>query len=558
MDPERLEQLLSLVEKAREQGMSDREINSRLRRNRNVPFNSVFTLETAAEAEGLLGPGVEDDGERSAVDKVRSALTPLIQGATGGFASDVLSGAEEVGLAREGAGERFREDLGEAREAAPIASGTAQITGLLGGPAGRLGARGVSAAGRAAGAAGSRIGGGAASAAGAGDFGRLLGQTVGRVSGATVGGGAAGAAEGGLLGFGEAAGQPVEERLGEALLPGLLGAGLGAAGAGLSSAFQTSRAIRQAKLDRGEVLSDAAERVGRDLPTRRQVSGRVQQSNQQRRELFRQAEEAGQEIPGEVSDFLAKDNPIIQKALRNAANQGSPEARRFLNAMEEFRAGDRASRPAASFELADDIRKQLRFQGETFQRQTSLLGADAAAPSQGAVREAQRLTNTIEGALDEVPGFREAIEESARAGTQARALQEGRNLFSKPADVIEDVVQGKKVQVGGDAVQIANNPEAREAVRAGLAQPVLQRLRGGSAKAENFLSELKSSSELQRKMKVILGGEDSLNQFIQEADRLRAIGQMDRIGEEMIKAAGFLTFGTSLFGGAAATGLLGG
>lgn len=565
MDPERLRALVQRVLELREQGVSTREMNRHLRRADNIPFNSVNVLEQEAQLAEVLGPqglagGLpqQAEAEDSVMDNVQQALAPLIQGATGSLASDAISGLEQVGVAREGASGRFREDLSQARQEHPFISTGTQIAGLLAGPAGKAGNLLLKGGGRVGGLLGKRAGSAIARKAGAGELGQILGGAAGQGAGGTIGGAAAGAAEGAAIQFGERAGVPADERArGLLTSPGtMLGAGVGGLLGGGSQALQSVRGLRDARKARGEVLADAGERVGRELPSGRQVRGRVSEAEQRMRQAFQKAEEAGRDIPGEVTDLFTSGHPQVSQALRNAARQGSPEARRFVRELEAFRAGDRGSPPAVSFELADDVRKQLKFQADAFARRAP--DAASPAPSQGAVNEAEQTLSRLEGALSEVPGFDEALSQAASAGTQRRAFQTGRQLFSRSADEVEDVIQnGEAIQSGSKKLQLAGGPQSREAARAGLAQSVLQRLRGGSAKAETFLKELESSSELQRKMEVILGGGDELESFMQEASRLQDVGRADEIADLMVRAAGFLGFGTSLFGGVLGVGAAG-
>lgn len=584
MDPEHLRALWAEVQSLRSEGMSDREISRELRRIREVPFNSVRSLREHMEAAGL---GTVEAAERGEVDDGRpenpmAVATPLIQGLSGGLASDVLSGLEKINLAPEGAAEGFQEDLGEARERAGLAAHAVQGVGLLAGP-GKVGGRLISRVSQAAGRGAARAALGVARSAGAGALGQLGASAVARGAGATLAGAAGGAAEGALLGFGESFGGTPEERADAALVGGMFGTIAGpleGVRAGARGARELNRAVRE----RGEVLAEAGERVGRGLPTRRTVASRVEAADDARRAAFDQAEAAGQNLPPEVTETLAT-NDIARRAIRNAANQGSPEAQRFLRHLERFeltqqlnqarQAGDDAAvrrltarlaraggatnhLPAASFDLADDVRKQLGKKGSGF----ATRGPDAAAapPSAGAVEEATRVKGLLDTALGEVDGFEDALRATARANNQRRALDTGRKMASKSftADEIEDVLAGKTITRGKSKVRIGNSREAQEAFRSGLAIPVMQRLRGGAAGAESFLNELATSSELQRRMRVILGGQDELRAFMAEAERLAAIGQAHRIQLLLIKAAGFLAGGTSLFGGALEVGLFGG
>lgn len=549
MDPEQLQTLWSQVNAALEAGATERQVNSRLRRLQGVPVNSLRVLRTEAEAAGLLGQETQEEEES---DNPLAALTPAISGGFGELADEVVSGLEQVGLAREGAAERFRGDVEETTEEHPVAATASRVGGLLASPATRAGARAIGGAANLAGRGTGAVARGAARAAGGTPLSQIASREAGRSVGATLGGGAAGAAEGAAFDLATREGSP-GERVAQG--PGfgtLLGAAGGAATSAIGSGVHSARRVSQAQKEAGEQAAEAAERFGQGLPTRRGVAQRVDEAQEARRAAFGQAEAAGKEIPGEVTDMLASENPIIRRAVRNAANQGSPEARRFLEGLRKFEAGEVESLPAASFELADDVRKQLNFQGGAFERNRSLLSPLDDAPSAGAVKEAQRLGSRVEETLEEVPGFRTALEESAAAGTQARGFAAGERASGQGADVVEDVLQGKKVQVGGGQGQplsIPDTPAAQQAFRAGVLRPEVQRLRSGSEPARNWLNTLETSSELQRKVKAALGGDEAFDQFMKEAEELRAVGNLEGIAELLVKSAGFFTFGSSLLGG---------
>lgn len=550
MDPEKLRRLLAEVRALRDEGVSEREISRELRRIREVPFNSVTTLEDAARNQGVTLDDSEDG------DRAIAVLTPIIQGLSGSLASDVLSGLEKIGVAREGASERFREDLGVARERGGPAALAVQGAGLLAGP-GAVGARAVTGAARAAGARAARAGGALAARAGGSPLTQIGAREAARGLGAAAGGGAAGAAVDGLLAFGESAGKPIEKRVGEAVLWGALGGLLTAPITALQSGVKSARSVRSAVKQRGEELAKTARRVGQDLPTRATVSRRVEQADEIRREAFRKAEAAGQNLPTEVTETLM-ESPLARNAVRNAARQGSPEAKKFLKALEAFDAGSRKSVPAASFGLADDVRKQLKRQADAFAIRPT--DATAAPPSAGAVQEASRVKGLLDEALGQVTGFDTALRATAVAAGQRRAFDVGRKISGSSfgADEAAEILAGKAIKRGKQTLRISDSPQAREAFRAGMARPIMLRLQQGGDKAEAFLRQVTTGSEIQDKMRLVLGGEPQLQQFLQEAERLIAIGQADKISTALIKAAGFLGFGTSLFGGAAEVGILGG
>jgi len=62
MDPELLRELLQLIEQARAEGASDREITSQIRRNRDIPFKSLRALESAARDQGVTLGGQNASG----------------------------------------------------------------------------------------------------------------------------------------------------------------------------------------------------------------------------------------------------------------------------------------------------------------------------------------------------------------------------------------------------------------------------------------------------------------------------------------------------------------
>lgn len=398
--------------------------------------------------------------------------------------------------------------------------------------------------------------------------------------GTTAAGGLLAGAEGAAIGFGEAAGKPAEDRLQSARTSGVISGLLGAPVVALGSGLRTVRTIGAERAARGEVLARAAERVGQGLPSRRQVAERVAAADAARRRAFDLAEAQGENIPSAISQLVIT-NPTIRGVLARSRSQ---EARQFLRSVEEFRENQAALRqqaqrptrpadfqptgagadpppvqplpaPRISARLADEIRKDLKFTVDAFARR--MPDSSGRVPSATQVREAQAALDALESQMRMIPGFEEGIRATRLARSQERAFQQGRRFFNQPADVIEDLAAGQSVRIGNQRVQIAKTQEAMAAFRAGLAAPVIQRLQGGASRAEGFLNELQTSTQLQRKMRTILGGEEALQQFMREADHLRAIGQAHKIVELLIKSAGFIGFGSSLFGGAAAAGLLG-
>src|SRR5690606_11019815 len=116
--------------------------------------------------------------------------------------------------------------------------------------------------------------------------------------------------------------------------------------------------------------------------------------------------------------------------------------------------------------------------------------ASGRVPSATQVREAQAALDALERQMRKIPGFDEGIQATRLARAQERALQQGRQYFNQPADVIEDLASGKSVRIGNRRVQVAKTDEAMAAFRGGLAIPVIQRLQGGASRAEGFLNEL--------------------------------------------------------------------
>lgn len=541
MNPEEIQALLAEVAAARAEGMSDREINAAFRQYK-VPFADVRTLERNATNMGITPPAESKGGVREAVAGV---VRPALQGATFGLGSDFLGLLDKAGLAPEGAGETFREGLADAREDHPIRSFGLQMAGTVAGAPGAAAKSLLFPAVKGAGNVAARGGAAAARALGAGPLTQLGAREGARGMATTAAGAAAGAAEGGLMAFGESAGS--EDREGAAKSGGLFGALVGGPLAGAGSAVRSLRTVRGEVKDAGQQLASTARRVGLDLPTRRDVAGRVEGADAARKAGFQMAEDAGEVIPASIFD-----NPTTMQALRRSRSQ---EGRALIKAMEEAaEAGEPL--PAVSVRLADDIRKDLKHTADAFAKRKP--DASGKVPSATAAREAQEALDEVEGLLRDVPGFEEGLKATSRARSQDRAYQVGRRLASQPVDVVEDVVAGIPTRRGNQTFRLtANTAEEKQALRAGLAEPILQALGGGQSAAATFLKELPSSPEMMGKMRIILGGEMELQSFLQEADRLVAVGQADRAAQLLIKAAGFIGFGTSLFGGVISEGLLG-
>ncbi len=575
MNPEEVRALWERVQKAREAGFSDREINSLLRREDSIPFNSVRVLERVAINLGVAPSVASQEAEGGGVrQEVSDILAPVLQGATMSLGSDFLEGMEKVGLVREGAGQRNQDRVRQARERHPIRSGVLQVVGSVLGAPGAVAKGVLTPAVRGAAALAGRGGAALARTAGAGPLGQLGANVAARGIGASVAGGAAGAAEGGLIGFGEAAGQ---ESRGDAAKTGAVWGGLlGAPLAGLGSAVSSVKGVRQEIQQAGDALAGTAERVAAGLPTRRGVAGQVREIDAVRQAAFGEAEASGAEATAGVLDLLLESRPA-RAALRRV---GSEEARRVERQVRRLLRGRQRSggvevapveglltnalpgatpprtppAPQISFRLADDIRKELTFLDDAFARR--LPDASGKVPGTGKTREAGEALARLDAVLEAVPGNVEGRVATAAARSMERAYETGRKLANQPLDVVQDVMGGEVVRRGRQRIRLQMTPDNVRAARAGLAEPILTQLRGGREAAASFIKKVETSGELQGRLRIILGSDEAYRSFIEEANRLRAIGQADKIAESLIKAAGFIGFGSSLFGGALSTGLL--
>lgn len=547
MNPEEIQALLAEVAAARADGMSDREINAAFRRYK-VPFDNVRTLERVALNMGVPLPTASQEAGGGVREAISDVVAPFLQGATMSLGSDFLEGMERAGLVREGAGERNRDRVQQARERHPIRSILLQGAGSVVGAPRAVAQSLLTPVVRGVGALAGRAGAAAARAAGAGPMGQLGARGAANVVGATAAGAGAGAAEGGLIGFGEAYGQ--EDRGGSAATGALFGGVTGGILSSLGSTVGNIRGVRREIKRAGDELAGTAERVAAGLPTRRGVAAAVDEADAARR--AGQKAVSGFGIAPARAESLFLTNPTIYKTLRRS---GSERARQVVRELDAVRSGKSDALPEISFDIVDDVRNDLKATVDAFAKR--LPDATGRVPSNARAREAEEALEVLDEILQsDVPGFAARQSATAAARSMERAYETGRRLANQPLDVVEDVFAGKVVRRGRQRIRLQNTPENNAAARAGLAEPILTRLRSGQEAAASFIKELETSGELQGRMRIILGSDEAYESFIREANHLRALSQADKVAESLVKWAGFVGFGSSVLGGTISSGLL--
>jgi hypothetical protein len=542
MNPEEIQELLVRIQEARAQGFSDADINRTLRRSR-VPFRDVADLERTGRNLGVMPEAPKEPGLR---ERVAGVIRPVLQGATFGLGSDFLDLTSRLGLTPEGAGETFREGLNEARRDSPVRSALLEVGGAVAGTPGAITAKVGAPIVKGAANLASRGASAVARAGGQGAGKQLAAGGMGRTVGGLVSGGAVGGAEGALYSFGSAAG---EEDRGDAARTGAVwGTAFGAPLAGLGSVVGGVRQTRQGLQEAGRELTEHMGTVGKDLPTRRAVAGRVAAADAAKDAAFAAAESAP------PSHF----RPVVELALtdrtvRNALRRQDPAAWRRVEAVRAGKEG--ATLPDIDFNVADDIRKHLKFTADQVKRRAP----DAKGrPPQGAqMRQAEAALERLEEAMAGTPGLEEGLLAHRVARGQERFYEGGRRAANQPAEVATDLLSGTPVRRGNQRWQAPRTPEDTQAFRAGMAEPLIQKLRSNAEGAAQWVKSLPGDVEGQEQLRLILGSDEAVSKFITEAQRHVAAGDAVKVAETLIKTGGFL-MGTSLIGAAALrTGLFG-
>jgi len=541
MNPETIREMLQLVAELREAGDSDREINQLLRRNRNTPFNSIGTLERHAQDAGITLVDSLEAEQEPALTNPLSRATPVLQGFTGSLASDLISGLEKVGLAAEGAGGRFREQLDQQREEHPIRSAVEQGAGFLLSPIAKVGARAFTGARGAVKPAGEAITRGLVGRGASQTAANLIGGAS-RIGATGLLGAGIGGAEGAILAGGESFGE--EDRLESALTGGAVSGAITGPLSAVGGVVREGKRFMQRAAGRGERIAEGILGESSELPLRQGVNRRVGLLEAEKTAAFKRSSAQGTDLGLDVNEVV-RNNPVVRAALRRS---GSQEAKKLLaqmdevdNAAELIEQGfsPRRSIDGISFDLLDDLRDDLVRVKRAFARR--MPDSTGKVPSAALKREADEALAELEPLMREaIDGFEEGLELAARSGTQRRALKEGKKLFAQSAGEVEDAL-----------VAVGNNPEAAQAFRSGLTIRLLQRLRSGPSRVTNFLEDI-NSTESQRKLRIILGGDEPLQRFMQEVVEVEAKGATaEKFVGLIVKYGGFTLLGSSLAGGAA-------
>jgi len=554
MNPQEVAQLLREVQAALARGESEESIDAALRDRFGNKARSVNHLFIQAKRHGLTRETIENgpqelDEDKGFGEKVVQAITPAIQGALGGFAPDVIEALDKVGLAAPGAADRFREDLSEERENHQVRAAATGIVGLMGGPAGRV-LGGLFKGARAVAAPAGPLAGAAARGLGAGEVTSRIAQigTAGVAAGAT--GATAGAAIGAGLGAGEAgasldpADRTAAARLEATKGPAAVGAVLGTLGAGGGLIREGKRIVQQG-VGRGERLAtDITKESGLLGPAAKREA--MAAESQAKTGLFAGVEAQGATVSAEARAVVFK-NPTLLRALQRS---GSEESKRLIANERAFQATQAAraageslpegvkavhSQEAMSFKLLDSIRQGLERTSKGLARRK----VGGVPPDKAKIAEAQEALGLLEGTfIAERQGFTAALESASRVGTGARGFESGMKTFTKDASEV--------AQAFGQAV----GRQGKQSFREGLLVKVNQRLRSGPDAVKGFVNQAQNS-EMQTKLKILLGSERAFEKAMAEIAATRTAINADVVIEALIKFGGFRVFGSSLAGGTA-------
>lgn len=527
MDPEQLAQFLEDVQVLRDAGTSDREINSMLRRNRDVPFNSIAQLEAEAQFAARNTPRAPDLEGRAAApsdagiptrpdapqvepaplgDRIRGQITNAADKFFAGFGTDA------VGLVSPEAKDRLDQQIAVAKRDAPVTTGATGLATSL-----------IPAAG----------------------VGRLFGlgkgglQNIGRgqgilARGATGAGqvGAAGAAEAGLFAAGLEEGTP-SERLAAAGRAAPFGAGAGVVTGGLLGTASGAQQARRAVQESGGLLAERGARTAGLRPRSAPMRGEIADVGRQARGLLRPLEEGTEALPPSVTQEFV-NSPLMRRELRRI---GTPEARAVAEQLENVAAGKPGDLSGLTFQMADDVRSGLRHEADIFAGRKP--DARGRRPSNVRQQAIEGEFNLLDRALRESPTFDRSRRLFAQEGTSRRALEAGETAFRQKAD---DFVREFDNLPGG--------APAQRAFRQGAIGELTAQLNTGDA-VESFLRRASApGSEVQQKLRVIMGGEEALQDFLSAVAREKGVLKKARLIEMITKGAGFLFGGTSIAGGA--------
>lgn len=522
MGEEQLEQLVQNIQRLRAQGVSRRRIESRLRRLRDIPADNLDDVEAQAQAANLLGPG--GFGQGTTGGRAQGGDQPAGQGG----AEPSVPGAVGRSLLR-GVSAGFSD------EAAGLVGGTASALipggrGFSGGfQSAREHAKKVEERDR------EKISGPGATALdivgsllpGSAIFRGLQGAKFLKSLGPVARGAIAGGAEGGILGIGT--GESAKERA----IRGGVGAAVGAAGGGILGGRVASKAKPGAGNRLAREVEEATGLTGKPSRVRTDVAAKKSAARQ---ELVRPLEAMGRETPAEITETVLS-NPVLRREAERVAPKVVKAADEAGEAVKRF-----------SFDELDTISRSIRNDASAFQKAA---GSDLPANVRPVnVKKAEAALDELDDVmgkhLEDFPEFRARW---AKQKARGRALIEGRKTFK--SKVSDDFVS---------AFEKLDDPAAKRAFREGGATEMLARLRSLS-EPKAVLRQLRQSPELRAKMRVILGGQDALDDFttaVVREQRTRAgahtfEGTMRFIKRKLIPAIGL--GGGGLVGGEA-TGIL--
>ena len=514
MDPKQLQALANLVSREKLRGRTDRQISSSLRRNPNIPVNSLRQLEVELQAAGISAQLPESASSSpqppaDPIDRIQGVLARGIQGLTAGFANDAI-GAVSPEL-----GERFEDDIETSRREDPIIGGVTEIATSL------IPSTGIA-----------RAGGLLKTGSGLQRIGKGVGIGKRALTGAAQVG-AVGAAEGALFAAGNTDDEGVSGRLKAALkvapITGALGVFTGSLLGTAAGAQQARRTVQEG----GSRLAGTAAREAGIAAKPSIVRRGIDEITQAGRSLMRPLEAAGaRAVPAEAVQQII-ESPILRRELRRI---GTPASRKVANQIDDVIAGKRGSVEGLTFEMLDDVRQSVKFQADRLK--SRIPDARGRLPSRSSVNAAEGELQVLDEALDAVPGFTESRSLFAQAGTQRRGLKEGRKMFGKGAD---DFVS---------AFDELPNDGARRAFReGGLAELTKKLNKAGSV--ETFLADASlAGSEVQQKLRVILGSDEAFDAFQVAVRTEKGVLTKAKLIEAITKGAGFLVGGTSIAGGA--------
>lgn len=504
MGPEELQELLDLIDQARQRGASAENINARLAANENLPFSSVDEVQAAFEGAQQGAQEAEDTSTPGQL--VRLAL----QGGAGEFMDEGAGLLAGLGAALIPGGRGFGEARAFERARSRTKTGRAQEQQGLGGTAARIG--GSIAPGAIALRGLRALSGGAQAGKGIGNIiagGRPTSplRTIGRGAGrlGTVGG-----LESGLLAAGRETGgmgERASAAADAAKIGGPLSAVLGAAGAAAPAARRALTRPSESGRQLASALRESGELAGKPSVIRQSAEQAKRNIRQRGFKLF---EEIGEVASPRVRSVLQDDDiaPVVKQLVPDVAEGKAPS---FLELQ----------------------RVQQKLQGL---RQAAFRSGDSFEVNKFVDAE-KKLLDAMGESIEGFPRVRRAWAQQMR---RLDALEEGRKVANKNAD-----------DIGSALENLPDDRQVRAAFREGVASDLIAKLEGGEAGVRTFAKNAKNNTQLRKKLIAVLGDANKADNFLQRIENQRGVIRKADLVEELIKAAGFLGLGTSLFGTAA-------